>query len=259
MAQPIIVERDGDIATVVLNSGKKLNALDMACWKQLDRTIDELEADDGVHCVVFRGAGTEAFAAGADIKEFETVRASSENAKEYGELVTSTVMKLAAMRHPTVAMIHGVCVGGGLEIASACDLRICGQSSRFGIPINWLGLLVGYPELALLIDLVGRGTALEILLEGRILDAGEATAKGLVNRVVGDGEVEAEAMATARRVADGAPLAARWHKKFVNRLAEPTPLTQAELDEAYACYDTEDYHTGRKAFIDKIKPKFKGR
>lgn len=258
MEQPILTERDGDIATITLDSGNKLNALDMASWQHLGEAMAELSGDDGVRCIVIRGAGTQAFAAGADIKEFETVRASADNAREYGELVTDTVMALAACRHPTVAMIRGVCVGGGLEIASACDLRICGRSSRFGIPINRLGLVVGYPELGLLIDLVGRGVALEILLEGRILDAAEAAAKGLVTRVVGDDEVEAEALATARRVADGAPLVARWHKKFVNRLGDARPLTRDELDEAYACYDTGDYHAGRKAFLAKTKPRFEG-
>jgi len=259
MADSILIQRDGHIATVVLNSGAKLNALDMRSWVQLNAAVAELAADDEVRCMVLRGAGDEAFAAGADIKEFETVRADSKTGKEYGDLVTETIVNLAACRHPTVAMIKGVCVGGGLEIASACDMRICGESSRFGVPINRLGLVVGYPELEHLLGLVGWATVAEILLEGRILDAAEAKAKGLVNRVVADAAVEDEAYATARRIAAGAPLVARWHKKFAHRLKDPSPLTDAELDEAYACYDTEDYHTGRQSFIDKTRPQFKGR
>jgi enoyl-CoA hydratase/carnithine racemase len=156
-------------------------------------------------------------------------------------------------------MIHGVCVGGGLEVASQCDLRICGASSRFGIPINKLGLVVGYGEMAALIDLVGRAGALEILLEGRVFDAAEAKQKGLVNRVVADDKVEEEAMAAARRIAAGAPLVARWHKKFARRLADPRPLTEAERDEGYACFDTEDYRIGFTAFLAKQKPEFKGK
>jgi enoyl-CoA hydratase/carnithine racemase len=158
-----------------------------------------------------------------------------------------------------VALIKGVCVGGGLEIAAACDMRICGESSRFGVPINRLGLVVGYPELELLLGLVGWATVAEILFEGRILDAAEAGRKGLVNRIVADDAVEREAYGTAKRIAAGAPLVARWHKKFARRLKDPAALSQEELDEAYACYDTEDYRAGRQAFLAKAKPVFRGR
>jgi enoyl-CoA hydratase/carnithine racemase len=256
--QYVSVAREDGIVTVTLDSGRKLNALNMATWEQLNRTIDRLAADDEARCIVLRGAGPDAFAAGADIAEFETVRADSANAKSYGDLVTETVLAVAACRHPTIALVQGVCVGGGLEIAGACDLRICGESSRFGIPINRLGLVMGYPELRLLIDLVGRSTALEILFEGRILDAGEAREKGLVNRVVPDSDVVDETYRAARRIAGGAPLVARWHKKFAQRLMDPAPLTRDELDEAYACYDTDDYRVGRQAFLGRKKPEFGG-
>ncbi len=259
VGKSILIERDGHIATLVLNSGARLNALDMQSWVQLNAAVAELAADDEVRCVVLRGAGDQAFAAGADITEFETVRADSRSGKEYGDLVSETFVNLAACPHPTIAMIKGVCVGGGLEIASACDMRICGRSSRFGVPINRLGLVVGYPELEHLLALVGWATVAEILFEGRIFNAAEAASKGLVNRVVADDAVEEEAWATARRIAAGAPLVARWHKKFAHRLKDPAPLTQAELDEAYACYDTEDYRTGRQSFIDRTRPDFKGR
>ena len=259
MPQAILVERDNDIATVTLNAPDKLNALSRDSWVLLRDAIGELAADDALRCVVLRGAGDKAFAAGADITEFETVRADADGAKEYGDLVTETVELIAACRHPTIALIMGVCIGGGLEIATACDLRICGESARFGIPINRLGLVAGYPEIRLLLDLVGPAVSLEILFAGRILGAREAAGKGLVNRVVADAAVEKEVFETARRIADGAPLVARWHKKFLRRLADPTPLTADELDEAYACYDTEDYRIGRKAFLDKKKPVFKGR
>jgi enoyl-CoA hydratase/carnithine racemase len=212
-----------------------------------------------VRCIVLRGAGDKAFAAGADIAEFEQTRSNSRLAKDYGDKIEGSMRAVAECRHPTVAMIHGVCVGGGLEIASQCDLRICGESSRFGIPINKLGLVVGYGEMAALVDLVGRATALEILLEGRVFGAAEAKDKGLVNRVVADGQVEAEALAAAARIAAGAPLVARWHKKFAHRLADPRPLTEAERDEGYDCFDTEDYRIGFNAFLAKQKPRFNGR
>jgi len=259
MPDPVYLERDGCIATVVLNNPEKLNALSFAMWMGLGEIMRELEADDSLRCIVLRGAGEQAFAAGADISEFEKVRTNARVAKEYGTKIEGTMRAVAECRHPTVAMIHGVCVGGGLEIASQCDLRICGASSRFGIPINKLGLVVGYGEMAALIDLVGRATALEILLEGRVFGADEAKQKGLVNRVVADDQVCAETLAAAARIAAGAPLVARWHKKFARRLADPRPLSEAERDEGYACFDTEDYRIGFKAFLAKQKPQFKGK
>ncbi len=257
--EPILVARAGSIATVTLNNPDKLNALTVAMWRRLGEVMGELDADATVRCVVLRGAGEKAFAAGADIGEFEQVRTNAKVAKGYGELIDATMRAVAACRHPTVAMIHGVCVGGGLEIASQCDLRICGASSRFGIPINKLGLVVGYGEMAALVELVGRAVALEILLEGRVFGADEAKDKGLVNRVVADAEVEKESLATAERIAAGAPLVASWHKKFARRLADPKPLTATERDEGYACFDTEDYRIGFKAFLAKERPQFKGK
>ncbi len=150
-------------------------------------------------------------------------------------------------------------MGGGLEIAALCDLRICGESSRFGVPIKNLGLVMAYPEMAPLVRLVGASVALEILLEGRIFGAAEAKEKGLVTRVVPDADVAAEARATAERIAEGAPLVARWHKKFARRLADPRPLTEAERDECFDCFDTEDFRIGYAAFLAKQKPKFVGR
>ena len=168
----------------------------------------------------------------------------------------ATARSLAACRHPLVAQIHGICVGGGLEIAALCDLRICGESSRFGAPIKNLGLVMAYPEMAPLVRLAGADVALEILLEGRIFGAAEAKEKRLVTRVVPDADVATEALAAAQRIADGAPLVARWHKKFARRLAEPRPITAAEHDECFDCFDTEDFRIGYAAFLAKRKPEF---
>ncbi len=259
MAGEILLARAGDIATVTLSNPERLNALSLAMWQQLGAVARELDADESLRCVVLRGAGTKAFAAGADISEFETVRSGLALARAYGAEVDAAARALAECRHPLVAMIHGACVGGGLEIATQCDLRICGASSRFGIPVNRLGLVVGYDEMRSLVDLVGRAAALEILLEGRVFGAEEARAKGLVNRVVADDRVEAEVLATARRIAAGAPLVARWHKQFARRLLDPRPLTPEECDEAYACFDTEDFRIGYRAFLAKQKPTFRGK
>lgn len=259
MAETVLVERAGTIATVVLNAPEKLNALDMATWRRLGEVMRDLSGDESLRCVVLRGAGDKAFAAGADIGEFATVRKDSKVSKVYGELVAATMQAVMDCRHPTIALIKGACVGGGLEVAACCDLRICGESSRFGVPINKLGLVMAYGELSKLLALAGRAVTLEILLEGRVFGAAEAKEKGIVTRVVPDGKVEEEAYATARRIAEGAPLVARWHKKFVRRLLDSKPLSEAERDEGFACYDTEDFKIGVAAFLAKKKPEFKGR
>ena len=259
MSGELLLVRDGDIATVTLSNPGKLNALTKPMWMRVGELMRELSADETVHCIVLRGDGDQAFAAGADISEFESVRANAAQAKQYGEDIAGSMRAVAECRHPTVALIQGACVGGGLELASQCDLRICGESSRFGVPIKNLGLVVAYAEMRGLIDVVGRPTALEILLEGRILGAREAYEKNLVTRVVADDKVVEEGYAMARRVADGAPLVARWHKKFARRIADSRPLTEEENAESYACFDTEDFRIGVKAFLAKKKPGFLGR
>ncbi len=256
----VLVQRDGDIATVVLNRPEKLNALNKAMWARIAEVMRELGADDSVRCVVLRGAGDKAMGPGADISEFETERSNSEQATEYGALMHNAMHAIRDCPHPVVALIKGLCVGGALEIALMCDMRICGEGSRFGVPINRLGLVMAYPEVEALVGLVGRSVALEILYEARVFDAAEAQDKGLVNRVVPDDAVEEETYKTVRRIADGAPLVNRWHKKFVDRvLAGGPPLTQAEQAEGFACFDTEDFNTGFRAFLAKEKPEFEGR
>ena len=259
MTGTILLERDGTIATVVLNRAEKLNALTRGMWASLGETIEQLSADDTLRCVILRGAGEKSFSPGNDIAEFAHERSNKKQAIEYGNVMHRTADALAQCRHPLIAQIHGICVGGGLEIAALCDLRICGESSRFGAPIKNLGLVMAYAEMTPLVRLVGPSVALEILLEGRIFDAAEAKDKGLVTRVVPDAQVATEVRAAAERIADGAPLVARWHKKFARRLAEGTPLSAAELDECFDCFDTEDFRIGYAAFLAKRKPQFVGK
>ncbi len=259
MSEQIATARDGFVATLILNRPEKLNAMTKPMWRALGDAMRALSADDGLRCIVLRGAGGKAFSPGNDIGEFAAERSNPEQAKAYGEVLHAALAAIRDCRHPTIALIEGICVGGGLEIAACCDMRICGASSRFGVPVNRLGLVMAYPEIEGLLRLVGRAAALEILLEGQIFGAEKALAMGLVTRVVPDGEVEAEAYATAGRIAEGAPLVARWHKRFIARLEAGGALSQDELDEGYACYGTEDFRIGYSSFLAKTKPHFKGR
>lgn len=255
-ASAVLLERDGAIATVLLNRPERMNALDKAMWMKLGAVMRELDADHTLCCIVLRGAGGKAFAAGADISEFANERANAAQAQRYGADIAGSMRSLAECRHPTVALIEGACVGGGLLIASQCDLRICNESARFGVPVKNLGLTEAYDELQGMLRVLGPAASLEILLEGRIWGAREAYDKGLVSRVVPDTEVVKEAYSAARRIADGAPLVARWHKQFIERLTVRANITPDEWDEGFACFDTADYREGVAAFLAKRAPKF---
>jgi len=230
-------------------------------WRELAAVMRQLSDDDSLRCVVLRGAGIAAFAAGADIAEFAMLRSTVEQGKVYHrELVYGALRAVGECRHPTVAMIHGACAGGGLELACQSDLRIAGKSARFGVPINRLGFAIAYDELAAVLPLVGRAVALEILVEGRVWNADEARAKGLLTRLVEDAELAAETEATVQRIVAGAPLVARWHKQFIRRLTpQPRPLSDAEIHANFDYFNTEDYRIGYDAFMSKKTPRFVGR
>lgn len=255
----VLVQREGSIATVILNRPEKLNATTKPMWRLLEDTVRALDADDAIRCVIFRGAGIKAFGPGNDISEFENHRSSVEKAREYGPIMHGALRAIDQLRHPAVAMIHGICVGGGLGIASLCDIRICGESSRFGVPVSKLGLAMSHDEMAGLMRIAGPDVTLELLLEGRVFGAAEALDKRIVSRVVEDALVEQSAIECAQRIADGAPLVARWHKQFVRRSMDRTPLSAQEYDEAFACFGTEDFQIGYQAFLSKRNPVFGGK
>ena len=249
----------GEIATLTLNNPGKLNAINLGMWQQLAENMAKISVDRNIRCVVLRGAGNDAFAAGGDLEEFVTARTTLEQALHYHGQVALALQTIDGCPHPTVALIQGACIGGGLEIAGVCDFRICGESSRFGAPINRLGFSMYPSEMEGLLRLAGAAVMKEILLEGRILNASEAYAKGLVTRVVADHEAENEAYATAKRICAGAPLVAGWHKQWISRLLDGRPLSEAEKAESFAFLDTEDYKEGLAAFLEKRKPQFKAR
>ena len=254
----IRIEKNDMIATVILSNPDKLNAIDVAMWQALTHAFTLLSQDEQLRCVIVRGEGKN-FAAGADIEEFSTLRSTMAQGTLYHtETVAQALNAIAHCLHPTIAAIEGVCVGGGLEIACACDLRIAAPTSRFGIPINRLGFSLAPDELQQLLQLVGKATTLEILLEGRVFDAAEAKDKGLLTRVAADAQDDAHQ--TAERIARGAPLAARMNKQLARRLSPmPEPLTENELSNAFAFLASQDYREGVQTFLAKRDPVFLGK
>ena len=256
------VDINGPVATVVLNRPQKLNALNKQMWSMVGDAFNGLNEMDNIRCIVFRGAGDKAVGPGADIKEFETERYNSKKASEYGEMMHKAVLAIASCKHPIVARIRGLCIGGALELATVCDLRIASSDSRFGIPVSRLGLVMSHFEMAGLIELVGKSTALEILFEGRVFGSDEAMNKGLLTKVVGPEKLDEEVKKVVENICAGAPLVNRWHKKFANRILEGLnqgkTLTEQELREGFDCFDTDDFKEGYKAFIEKREPSFSG-
>lgn len=259
MSKVVELARDGAVATVTINRPDRMNALNLPVWRGLAEAFAQLADDGQTRVVVLRGAGDKAFAPGADIEEFDTLRANPAQAKDYDLVMRQALDAVRDCPHPVVAMIHGPCVGGGLELACCCDLRLSGRSGRFGVPINRISVVMALPEIAMIGAIAGPAVAAEILLEGRVFGADDALAKGLLTRVVDDAALADEVAATAARIAAGAPLVNRWHKRFIRRLADPAPFAGAELDECYAFLDTDDYREGLAAFREKRKPAFQGR
>jgi enoyl-CoA hydratase/carnithine racemase len=250
---------DNDTARVSIANPGHLNALTVAMWKSLQTCFQEIAAVQSLRVVIVRGQG-DAFAAGADITEFAKVRSTRDQVRAFHEEMIAPA--LAAVLHcpiPVIAAIDGPCVGGGLEIASVCDLRIASDRSRFGIPIQRLGFPLAPSEAAGLVALVGKSVALEILLEGRVFKAQEAYEKGLVNRVVPVALWEQEVEDCARRIAAGAPHAVRRNKWLIQLLSELNDherLTPAQREACWDFSETQDYQRGVEAFLNKTTPKF---
>lgn len=255
MSNVIEISREDSIVRVTLNRPERLNAMSLPMWEGLAEAFEDFANDDSIRCIILSGAG-KAFAAGADIEEFDTVRATPQQAKDYDIIMRRALVAVRDCPVPVIAAIRGACVGGGLELAAMADLRFCTTGSRFGVPINRISVVMAYPELAGLLMHAGPAAVLEILLEGKIIDAEEAMRIGLVNRQYAEEDFEAEVNASAHRIIAGAPLVNRWHKRFIKRLSRIKDVMPAELDECYDFLETEDYAEGIDAFKNKRKPSF---
>lgn len=258
MSDRVRLERTEGVATLIFDLPERMNVLDRTAWEALARIVEELSSDDSVRCVAFRGMGARAFSAGSDISTFPEQRNTPEAVAEYAGAINAALRAIWDCPHPTLALVRGVCVGGGLEITACCDVRICSAGSRFGAPINRLGLTMSHAELTPLYRTLGASTVLALLLEGSLFGADHAYRVGLVHRVIPADEFNTEATATAGRIAAGAPLVNRWHKKFIRQLQSDADLGDEDIAEGYAAFETEDYREGVRAFLEKRDPEFRG-
>jgi enoyl-CoA hydratase/carnithine racemase len=257
----LLVEKRGAVGWIVFDQPARMNAITGAMWRALPEAVARLDRNPEVRCVALRGAGTEAFAAGADISEFEQLRDGQAAVGEYDGLLDQVLHAIQDSRKPSVAMIHGFCMGGGLEVALACDLRYCGNSAQFAIPAAKLGLAYNVEGHKRLLETVGHARAREIMFLGRRYDAQEALAIGLVHRVLPDAELAAQVDEAIRTLCENAPLAIANSKTILEEYVKSSGTPDAARMQAAMerCAQSEDTKEGRRAFMAKRKPRFEGR
>jgi enoyl-CoA hydratase len=256
--ETILVDRRERVAIITINRPEKRNALNIQTRAEGAAVLDELRADDSVRVVIITGAGDKAFVAGADIAEF--AQRTALNQREV-MLERSLFNAIDSFPKPIIAMVNGYCLGGGCEVALACDIRIASDHASFGQPEINLGIIPGGGGTQRLTRLVGEGKAMEMILSGEIIDAQAALAIGLVNQVVPADQLETKTMDIANRIAEKSPIALRLAKEAV-KLASRSNLDEGlrrEVDLFALCFSSEDKDEGVKAFLEKRKPEFKGR
>jgi enoyl-CoA hydratase len=256
--ETLLVERRDRVAIITINRPEKRNALNIKTREEGAAALDELAQDDSVRVVIFTGAGDKAFIAGADIGEFAGRTAVTQRSVMLGRSLFTAIDNFPK---PVIAMINGYCLGGGNELAMACDLRVASETATFGQPEINLGIIPGGGGTQRLTRLVGEGKAMELILTGEMIDARTAAALGLVNMVVPAADLEAKTMELANRIAERSPIALRMAKEAV-KLASRSNLDEGlrrEIDLFALCFSSEDKDEGVKAFLEKRKPEFKGK
>lgn len=260
MSGQLRVEKRGAVGWIVFDQPAKRNAINGAMWRGIAPAMARFDADRDVRCVAFRGEGSEAFAAGADISEFDKARSERAAVAEYDGLLDQVLHAIQDSLKPSVAMIHGFCMGGGLEVALACDLRYCGESAQFGVPAAKLGLAYNVEGHKRLLETVGHARAREIMFLGQRYPAAEALAMGLVHRVVPDEDLENFVEGILENLVENAPLSIANSKTIIEEYVKSNGAPDAARMSAAIehCARSADCEEGRRAFVEKRKPRFKG-
>ena len=256
----MLSRKDGRVGYVIFNNPERHNAVSLDMWAAAGEMLDDFRNDNNIAVVVVTGAGGKAFVSGADISKFGDERANKEAVAHYNTTVERAYTRLHEFPKPTIAMIRGYCIGGGMGLATCCDIRICTEGSKFAVPAAKLGLGYAYRGLKRLVDVVGPSFAMEIFYTARQFTAAEALAMGLVNRVLPDGELERYVKDYADTIAGNAPLTIKAVKAVISEMTKDESTrdlarAQAAVD---ACFKSRDYEEGRKAFMEKRKPVFSG-
>ncbi len=260
MTDKMLSRKDGRVGTVIFNNPERHNAMSLEMWEATVSFLEAFAKDPEVRVLVLTGAGGKAFISGADISKFADERSSKEGIARYNAAVERGYTAVHAFPKPTIAMIRGYCIGGGMGIASCCDIRVCSPNSRFAVPAAKLGLGYDFPGLKRLVDLVGPSFTKEIFFTARQFDAAEAKDMGLVNRVVPEAELEAYVKNYADIIASNAPLTVNSIKFIVGEVLKDESKRDMQrcADLVAQCFASKDYIEGRQAFMEKRKPVFTG-
>lgn len=261
MTEKMLSRKEGKVAIMTFNNPEKHNAVSFEMWEAAEKILDDFVNDPAIRVIILTGAGGKAFVSGADISKFDSERASEEAVQRYNAQVDRIYTRIYRMPKPTIAMIRGYCIGGGLNLAICCDMRFSTASSKFALPAAKLGLGYGYNGLRRYIETIGPVATKEIFFTARQFSSDEAHRWGMVNQVVADDQLEATVMGIANTIADNAPLTIACLKQStIEILKNPNDQDLARCDAMVAsCFASEDYREGRKAFMEKRKPEFIGR
>jgi enoyl-CoA hydratase/carnithine racemase len=256
----MLSRKEGSVGYMIFNNPERHNAVSLEMWDAASRIMSDFAQDDAIRVVVITGAGGKAFVSGADISKFENERSNEEQQARYNEIVAKANDSLYSFPKPTIAMIRGYCIGGGLGLAVCCDLRICSDNSKFAIPAAKLGLGYGYTGIKRLADLVGPSFAKEIFFTARQFDAAEAQTMGLVNRVLPADQLETYVKGYAETIGGNAPLTVNAVKFIANQTVADEGKRDLKhcADLVKRCFDSKDFIEGRRAFMEKRKPAFTG-
>jgi enoyl-CoA hydratase len=259
-SEKLIVRKQDGVAWMIFNNPERLNAISLEMWQAALEAMADFSNDPAVRVMVVTGAGGKAFASGADISKFKDERQEAAALAHYQATTQQAYSALQGMAVPTIAMIRGYCIGGGTAAAVCCDIRICTENAKFGVPAAKLGLGYGLNRAQPLVDLIGPAYAKEMFFTGRQFDAREAEKMGLVNRVVADDALEATVEEMAKTIAANAPLTVRAAKLVVGEtLKDVAERDVAATERAVAaCFASNDYKEGQAAFMAKRKPRFTG-